>query len=399
MHLERVVATAMKLAAEEGARLEIVLPAAWLHDCVHVAKDSPDRPRASRLAAEHAVRFLEAAGYPAAWLPDIRHAIEAHSYSAGIPPRTVEAKVVQDADRLDALGAVGLARCIAVGAALGRPLYEPDDPFCRSRAPDDSGASVDHFYTKLLMLADTMQTARGPARGGTSHGIPPGLHRAARIGAGAVNRLSATAALQKLREGNARFAAHARGTGTLLTAARRAQLTAAQEPFAIVLGCSDSRVPVELVFNQGPGDLFVIRVAGNIVAPSLIGSVEFAAERFGTRLVVVLGHSSCGAIEATIEELHRPTTNQSPNLRAIVDRIRPGVEELITRHAAEGALAVEHAAMTANVRASVKQLRHGSAIIEGLIATDGLVVTGAWYSLEDRKGRIPRGNPTGLAPR
>ncbi|HEY8265213.1 MAG TPA: HD domain-containing protein [Steroidobacteraceae bacterium] len=160
-HLERVVATAMKLAAEEGARLEIVLPAAWLHDCVHVAKDSPDRTRASRLAAEHAVHFLEAAGYPATWLADIRHSIEAHSYSAGIVPRTIEAKVVQDADRLDALGAVGLARCIAVGAALGRPLYEPDDPFCRLRAPDDRGASLDHFYAKLLTLANTMQTPAG----------------------------------------------------------------------------------------------------------------------------------------------------------------------------------------------------------------------------------------------
>jgi carbonic anhydrase len=152
-----------------------------------------------------------------------------------------------------------------------------------------------------------------------------------------------------------------------------------------VLGCSDSRVPVELVFNQGPGDLFVIRVAGNIVAPSLIGSVEFAAERFGTRLVVVLGHSSCCAIAATIEELHRPTANQSPNLRAIVDRIRPGVDRIVARHESEGALAVEHAAMTANVRASVHQLRHGSAIIEGLIASDGLVVAGAWYSLETGK--------------
>ncbi len=198
--------------------------------------------------------------------------------------------------------------------------------------------------------------------------------------------VSAAAALQKLREGNARFAVNARGAGTLITAARRAKPTAAQEPFAIVLGCSDSRVPVELVFNQGPGDLFVIRVAGNIVAPSLIGSVEFAADRFGTRLVVVLGHSSCGAIAATIEELHRPTQNQSPNLRAIVDRIRPGVEELVARHEAQGAPAVEHAAMTANVRASVDQLRHGSAIIEGLIASDGLVVTGAWYSLET--GRV-----------
>ncbi|MGH8131505.1 MAG: carbonic anhydrase [Steroidobacteraceae bacterium] len=197
--------------------------------------------------------------------------------------------------------------------------------------------------------------------------------------------VTAAAALQKLRDGNARFAAHARGTGTLLTAARRAKLTAAQEPFAIVLGCSDSRVPVEIVFNQGPGDLFVIRVAGNIVAPSLVGSVEFAADRFSTRLVVVLGHSSCGAISATIEELHRPTTNQSPNLKAIVDRIRPGVEELVMRNAASGALAVEHAAMTGNVLASVDQLRHGSAIIEGLIGTSGLIVVGAWYSLETGK--------------
>jgi carbonic anhydrase len=198
--------------------------------------------------------------------------------------------------------------------------------------------------------------------------------------------VSAAAALQILRDGNARFAAHARGTGTLLTAARRARLTEAQEPFAIVLGCSDSRVPVEIVFNQGPGDLFVIRVAGNIVAPSLVGSVEFAADRFGTRLVVVMGHSSCGAISATIEELHRPTTNQSPNQRAIVDRIRPGVEALVTSKEAEGALAVEHAAMTANVLASVDQLRHGSAIIEGLIRSDGLLVVGAWYSLET--GRV-----------
>lgn len=197
--------------------------------------------------------------------------------------------------------------------------------------------------------------------------------------------VSAQDALAKLREGNARFAANARSAGMLMTAARRAKLTAAQEPFAIVLGCSDSRVPVEIVFNQGPGDLFVIRVAGNIVAPSLIGSVEFAADRFGTRLVVVLGHSSCGAIAATIEELHRPAPNPSPNQRAIVDRIRPGVEAIVARHESEGALAVEHAAMTANVRASVDQLRHGSAIIESLIAGDGLAVTGAWYSLETGK--------------
>ena len=161
VHLERVVATAVRLAVEEQARLEIVLPAAWLHDCVHVAKNSPNRGRASQLAAEQAEKFLREAGYPPMHLPEIRHAIEAHSYSAGIDPRTIEAKVVQDADRLDALGAIGVARCIAVGAALGRPLYEPKDPFCTSRAPDDNGASVDHFYSKLLKLAGTMQTDAG----------------------------------------------------------------------------------------------------------------------------------------------------------------------------------------------------------------------------------------------
>jgi uncharacterized protein len=161
VHLRRVVATALQLAKEEGARLEVVLPAAWLHDCVNVPKDSPDRSRASRLAAGQAVRFLQGAGYAEEFLDGIAHAIEAHSFSAGIPPRTVEAKVVQDADRLDALGAIGTARAIAVGAALGRPLYAPEDPFCERREPDDRGASVDHFYTKLLKLAGTMQTGAG----------------------------------------------------------------------------------------------------------------------------------------------------------------------------------------------------------------------------------------------
>jgi uncharacterized protein len=161
VHLRRVVATALALAAAEAARIDVVLPAAWLHDCVHVAKNSPDRSRASHLAAAHAVSFLQAAGYPPDALPGIAHAIQAHSYSAGIRPQTIEAKVVQDADRLDALGAIGIARCIAVGSALGRPLYEPDDPFCEARTPDDAGASVDHFYTKLLRLAATMQTDAG----------------------------------------------------------------------------------------------------------------------------------------------------------------------------------------------------------------------------------------------
>lgn len=161
VHVRRVVATATRLCVAEGARGEVVLPAAWLHDCVHVAKDSRERSNASRIAAARAVEYLAEAGYPSVCLPDIRHAIEAHSYSAGIAPRTVEAKIVQDADRLDALGAIGIARCIAVGAALGRPIYQADDPFCAAREPDDTGASVDHFYTKLLRLAATMQTEAG----------------------------------------------------------------------------------------------------------------------------------------------------------------------------------------------------------------------------------------------
>jgi uncharacterized protein len=166
VHVRRVVATASRLCVAEGARGEIVLPAAWLHDCVHVAKDSPERSRASRIAAARAVEFLAAAGYPRGLLPDIRHAIEAHSFSAGIAPRTIEAKVVQDADRLDALGAIGIARCIAVGATLGRAIYRADDPFCAAREPDDSAASVDHFYTKLLKLAETMQTEAGRREAG-----------------------------------------------------------------------------------------------------------------------------------------------------------------------------------------------------------------------------------------
>lgn len=185
-------------------------------------------------------------------------------------------------------------------------------------------------------------------------------------------RVTAADALVRLREGNARFAANGRGTGSLLSAERRAALAVAQQPFAIVLGCSDSRVPVEIIFDQGPGDLFVIRVAGNVVAPSLIGSVEFAADRFGTRLVVVLGHSSCGAIAATLEELRRPSDLHSPNLKDIVDRIRPAVEGLED----------ERAAMRANILASVRQLRQGSAIIKELVASSGLSIVGAWYELE-----------------
>lgn len=189
-------------------------------------------------------------------------------------------------------------------------------------------------------------------------------------------------ALRRLRAGNDRFVANVRSMEPISNAARRAELTAAQEPFAIVLGCSDSRVPVEIIFDQGLGDLFVIRVAGNIVAPSLIGSVEFAASRFGTRLVVVLGHSQCGAIVATLDELRRPTANQSPNLKSIVDRIRPAVEDLLDGGHRDDQAGLVSRAVRSNILASVQQLRHGSAIIESLIADHGLTVVGASYSLE-----------------
>jgi carbonic anhydrase len=163
---------------------------------------------------------------------------------------------------------------------------------------------------------------------------------------------------------------------------RRAELTMGQHPFAIVLGCSDSRVPAEIVFDQGLGDLFVIRVAGNIVAPSQVGSVEFAAARYGSRLVVVLGHTQCGAILATVEELRMPTENQSRNLRAIVDRVRPSVEGLLATELREDPAALVKQAVRANIRASVNHLRHGSQVLEHLIQDEGLLVVGAEYSLE-----------------
>jgi carbonic anhydrase len=155
-----------------------------------------------------------------------------------------------------------------------------------------------------------------------------------------------------------------------------------QQPFAIILGCSDSRVPAEIVFDQGLGDLFVIRVAGNIVAPSQVGSVEFAAARFGTRLVVVLGHSQCGAILATLEELQQPTANQSRNLRSIVDRIRPSIEGLLKAGLRHDLDALVRHAVRANVRVSVDHLRHGSEVLEQLVQDAGLRVVGAEYSLE-----------------
>lgn len=194
--------------------------------------------------------------------------------------------------------------------------------------------------------------------------------------------ITAVEALERLAQGNLRFVSEARGSHSLAGHARFRELATGQEPFAIILGCSDSRVPAEIIFDRGLGDLFVIRVAGNIVAPSQMGSVEFAAERFGTRLVVVLGHSVCGAVLATLEELQRPTANRSPNLHSIVDRIRPSLEPLLHsefRHSADEL--VKHA-VRANIRASVERLRHGSQLLERLVQNESLVVVGAEYSLD-----------------
>lgn len=194
--------------------------------------------------------------------------------------------------------------------------------------------------------------------------------------------ISATEALAQLQDGNHRFVAELRGSDSVSSRLRRMELTAGQSPFAVILGCSDSRVPAEIVFDQGLGDLFVIRVAGNIVAPSQVGSVEFAVERFGTRLVVVLGHSMCGAILATLEELARPREDHSPNLRSIVDRVSPSVEILMDTELRHNHDALVNAAVRANIKASVNQLRHGSTMLENMIQNQGLLVVGAEYSLE-----------------
>ena len=194
--------------------------------------------------------------------------------------------------------------------------------------------------------------------------------------------IPALEALARLRAGNQRFASDLRTSDAFSGQSRRAELSKSQQPFAIILGCSDSRVPAEIVFDQGLGDLFVIRVAGNIVAPSQVGSVEFAAERFSSRLVVVLGHSQCGAILATLEELRRPTANQSRNMRAIVDRIRPAVEGLVEANPGRDADTLVQQAVRANIHASADHLRHGSEVLEQLVREDGLLIVGAEYFLE-----------------
>jgi carbonic anhydrase len=194
--------------------------------------------------------------------------------------------------------------------------------------------------------------------------------------------IPAREALQRLKEGNRRFVDDTRRSESLISPRRRVELANGQEPFAAILGCSDSRVPVEIVFDQGLGDLFVIRVAGNIVAPSQIGSVEFVAELFKTRLVVVLGHSNCGVINATINQLQSPTGIRSRNVHSIVSRVRPSVEGLLETGLRYDRDALVHHAVRANVRASADHLRHGSEVIEELIQTEGLLVVGAEYSLD-----------------
>jgi carbonic anhydrase len=194
--------------------------------------------------------------------------------------------------------------------------------------------------------------------------------------------IPAAQALTRLREGNRRFMSMVHDSQVNIGSQRALQLTKEQQPFAIILGCSDARVPAELVFDQGLGDLFVIRVAGNIVAPSQVGSVEFAAARFNTRLVVVLGHSQCGAILATLEELQQPNGNHSHNVLSIVDRVRPSVAGLLETDLRNDLPSLVRTAVRMNIRASVDHLRHGSATLEGLIQNEGLRVVGAEYSIE-----------------
>ncbi len=191
--------------------------------------------------------------------------------------------------------------------------------------------------------------------------------------------LPAREALTRLVDGNRRYMQNVRSVDSMLSHSRRD--VSVQQPIAIVLGCSDSRAPAEVVFDQGLGDLFVIRVAGNIVAPSQVGSVEFAAERFGTRLVIVMGHSSCGAIEAAIEAVVQRRGPASRNQMSIVDRVRPSIESLVATELANDPVRLRREAVRANVRVSVSHLRHGSEIIERLADSEGLLVIGCELDL------------------
>jgi carbonic anhydrase len=194
--------------------------------------------------------------------------------------------------------------------------------------------------------------------------------------------ITANEAIKKLKEGNQRFVSGVRSIDAIVKQIQRSDFVEGQAPFAIILGCSDSRVPAEIIFGQGLGDLFVIRVAGNIVAPSQVGSVEFAAERFGTPLVVVLGHSMCGAVMATIDELERPSENQSSNVLSIVNRIRPTVEPLFETELRSDPDKLLESAIHANILAATNQLMHGSQMLENLVRKGDLKIVGAEYSLE-----------------
>jgi carbonic anhydrase len=199
---------------------------------------------------------------------------------------------------------------------------------------------------------------------------------------GPVNNERAIAALTRLQAGNRRFIANVRGIDALLSQQRRAELAAGQQPFAIFLGCSDSRAPAEILFDQGLGDLFVIRIAGNIVAPSGIASVEFAAQRYAIPLVVLMGHTSCGAIEATLESISRPHDESLNALRSIVDRVKPAIEPLTKTELARDPVALRRQCVRANVLAGANHLRHGSPVLERLVMDGELTVVGAEYDLE-----------------
>lgn len=206
--------------------------------------------------------------------------------------------------------------------------------------------------------------------------------------------ISAYDALDRLKEGNTRFVSGVQSLEALRSQMHRSDLVDGQEPFAIILGCSDSRVPAEIVFDQGLGDLFVIRVAGNIVAPSQVGSVEFAAEQLGSRLVVVLGHSQCGAIRATLNEMQQPSGSHSSNFRSIVNRIRPSIEGLFATELRNDPVELAKQAGRANVRHAVDHLRHGSAVLEELIESAGLLVVGAEYAMDTGVVDFFDGNPS-----
>ncbi|MFN0146513.1 MAG: carbonic anhydrase [Dehalococcoidia bacterium] len=193
----------------------------------------------------------------------------------------------------------------------------------------------------------------------------------------------AAEAYERLRSGNQRFSSNVRSVDALLSQLNRADLSEQQAPFAVIVGCSDSRAPAEIVFDQGLGDLFVVRVAGNVVAPTQVESVEFAASRFRTRLVVVMGHTRCGAIEATIEDAFAgPDAGTANHLGSIVGRIRPSVDALIAAGMGNDRAALAREAIRTNVHVSAEHLRHGSPLLESLIADDGLMIVGAEYDLE-----------------